>query len=365
VKEATGVSLKHLFDAELQYRAEMAPVVGTGEGELVGSGDGTVRGEKLEGAIRWTLFEQPGELVCGMNPTLLMSTSDGAEIRIDARGFARRESRHERRWQVAAALLFHASDDRYAWLDGALGVWEGEFDAETHRARYRAYARDDAAAKELPTRPGDVSFTRADHWRERRSRLEPTERALYREILRTFGNGERPTRDRLTPLARGLDLDLASALDRLEELDLVRADPDTGEVVVAYPFSGRPTPHRLELAGGREAYAMCAVDALGVAPMLGSPIVVRSRDPISREEIVVDVSPDGDGRWSPERAVVFVGGREGAQSISDLCCPVVNFFASQETASRYIAAHPDLSGAIVTVPEALARGRTIFKEALK
>ena len=110
---------------------------------------------------------------------------------------------------------------------------------------------------------------------------------------------------------------------------------------------------------------MCAVDALGVAPMLGSPIVVRSRDPISSEEIVVDVSPEGEARWSPKDVVVFVGGREGEQSISDLCCPVVNFFASQETASKYVSAHPDLSGVIVGVPDALARGRTIFEEALR
>ncbi len=120
------MSLKHLFDAELRYRTEMAPIVATGEGELIGSGDGSVGGEYLEGTIRWTLFEQPGELVCGMNPVLVIGTMDGADIRVEARGFARRESRDDRRWRVAATLLFAAPDERYAWLDGALGVWEGE-----------------------------------------------------------------------------------------------------------------------------------------------------------------------------------------------------------------------------------------------
>jgi hypothetical protein len=44
-----------------------------------------------------------------------------------------------RRWAVAATLRFESRHERYRWLENALGVWEGEFDAETHRARYRAY----------------------------------------------------------------------------------------------------------------------------------------------------------------------------------------------------------------------------------
>ncbi len=143
------MALEHLFDAELEYRPGVAPLVEEGEGLLVGSGDGTVAGPALNGALRWTLFEQPGELVCAMNPTLRIDTSDGAEIRADARGFAAREMREAREWRVAATLRFRTDDVRYAWLDGALGLWEGEFDAERHRARYRAYLQRASSAREV------------------------------------------------------------------------------------------------------------------------------------------------------------------------------------------------------------------------
>jgi hypothetical protein len=133
------VALEHLFDAELQYQPGMAPLVDVGEGVLIGSGDGTVAGRALNGALRWTLFEQPGELVCAMSPTIRIDTSDGAQICADARGFATREAPEARDWRVAATLSFRTDDARYGWLDGALGLWEGEFDAERHRARYRAY----------------------------------------------------------------------------------------------------------------------------------------------------------------------------------------------------------------------------------
>lgn len=163
MKEAIGVSLQHLFDAELEYRPGMAPIVETGDGQLIGSGDGTVRGPKLRGRIRWTLFEQPGELLCAMNPAVVVATDDGASIRIDGRGYARRASRDDRSWQVAATLRFDTPDQRYAWLDGTLGFWEGEFDAAQHRARYRAYASDESTASGTEQRePIAASFTRAD-----------------------------------------------------------------------------------------------------------------------------------------------------------------------------------------------------------
>src|SRR5260370_37321145 len=106
---------------------------------IVGSGNGSVDGANMRGVLRWTLFEGPGELVCTMSPTLVIDTRDGASIGIEGRGYARRTSRTDQLWRMAATLLFSGSTERYAWLEGALGIWEGEFDAEQGRARYRAF----------------------------------------------------------------------------------------------------------------------------------------------------------------------------------------------------------------------------------
>jgi hypothetical protein len=119
-----------------------------GDGELIGSGDGAVTGPRLSGALRWTLFEHPGELVCAMSPVALIATDDGAEVRIEARGYARRRSTDERTWRVVATLRFESDDERYRWLCETLGVWEGEFDADAARATYRAYIQPD---REDPT----------------------------------------------------------------------------------------------------------------------------------------------------------------------------------------------------------------------
>ena len=50
--------LSHLFDAELRYRDDIAPVVPAEgrQGELIGSGDVTATGERLRGTILWPYF---------------------------------------------------------------------------------------------------------------------------------------------------------------------------------------------------------------------------------------------------------------------------------------------------------------------
>jgi hypothetical protein len=74
-----------------------------------------------------------------MNPVAVIETDEGAQVRFEARGFARRADEASRIRAVAATLLFEGQEERYRWLDSALGVWEGEFDAEAHRARYQTY----------------------------------------------------------------------------------------------------------------------------------------------------------------------------------------------------------------------------------
>ena len=70
------------------------------------------------------------------------------------------------------------------------------------------------------------------------------------------------------------------ALRRLAREDLVHHDPATGAILVAYPFSGRSTAHQVRF-DGREVYAMCAIDALGIAPMLDEAVEIASFDPLS------------------------------------------------------------------------------------
>src|SRR5262249_24943995 len=63
------------------------------------------------------------------------------------------------------------------------------------------------------------------------------------------------------------------ALAKLDDEDLIRISD--GHVDLAYPFSASPTPFLVRLSDGRERHVCCAVDALGIAPMVGHAVEIR------------------------------------------------------------------------------------------
>jgi alkylmercury lyase-like protein len=83
----------------------------------------------------------------------------------------------------------------------------------------------------------------------------------------------------------------AAAVEELDARDLVYVDG--GRVVLAYPWSARPTPFVAVLADGRERWACCAIDALGISPMLKQPVTVRAACHHCGERIELSVTPDG------------------------------------------------------------------------
>jgi Alkylmercury lyase len=77
-------------------------------------------------------------------------------------------------------------------------------------------------------------------------------------------------------------------------------------VDVAYPFSAFPTPFVVQLADGQERYACCAIDALGIAPMLAQRVRIRSRCHHCGEPLELGVAPAGSG-LEAEGVMVWVG----------------------------------------------------------
>jgi Alkylmercury lyase len=59
-----------------------------------------------------------------------------------------------------------------------------------------------------------------------------------------------------------------------------------------------------------------------------------------------------------------VSARTGTGESCDACCPV-NFFASPTNAQRWLAAHPDVQGRVISLPDAIVAGRTVFGDMLK
>jgi Alkylmercury lyase len=369
------VPLEHLFDAELRYRRDAEPLVPVEgrAGRLVGSGEGVVEGARLVGALRWTLFEIPGDLVCVMEPVAVIETEDGARIDLEACGYARRST-------VQGSRLEGGGDAAVRKRGRALPLDHRAARRLGRRVRRR---RASCALPGLPANDGDVRPERIEQastvdaapesaaipeWRrgrERLARLGEGERALYRWVVRSFATGRVPTADEFTNAAGRFGVSLDQALAVLAAEDLVHADGASGVMLVDYPFSATPRGHRVLIDGRQWVEAMCAIDALGIAAMLEGSIEVFSGDPVSGGEVWVRIDPGDGARWEPEHAVVLAGSSCRAGPSFQNCCSVLNFFESGENALQYVIAHRDVTGQPISLPEAIEAGRTVFGDLLK
>nr|WP_239476951.1 alkylmercury lyase family protein [Nocardia arizonensis] len=84
---------------------------------------------------------------------------------------------------------------------------------------------------------------------------------------------------------------------------------------------------------------MCAVDALGIAAMLDTDVLIESVDPSTGEPITVTVR-DAVVAAQPQTTVVFVGARATAGPSADTCCGYLNFFSDRQTAQNWADTHP-------------------------
>jgi Alkylmercury lyase len=199
----------------------------------------------------------------------------------------------------------------------------------------------------------------------RLTRLTASERSLYRWVLASFARGGYPAIDELCDLASDLGLEIEDTLELFAKLDLVHHDSSSGEILVAYPFSARPRGHSVLINSTHRVEAMCAIDALGIAPMLQLPIEVTSRDPLSGAEIWVRLDPGEGAWWEPTSAVVLAGSACGDGPSFRGCCDVLNFFQTDDSANSYLAAHQELTGFPISIPDAIEAGRTVFSDLLE
>ena len=182
------------------------------------------------------------------------------------------------------------------------------------------------------------------------SRLAPHEggqRTVQHTILRQFAaTGQPPSAAILDQCAIEAGTSISAALATLEKNDFVRLDGD-GRIIVAYPFSAAPTPHRVQLGwNGITVFAMCAMDALGMGYMLSMDTIVLSITPDTGERVTVSFH-DGHSEWTPPTAVVFAGvaGEEGPAS--KVCCAQTNIFTDMVHAQAWTKEHRDITGSIL------------------
>lgn len=121
------MELEGLADVDLTY-VTLGSVDYDAGGQLYGTMEGSLRGERLSGTLELTNLAS--RRTDGVNlPTLrgTLDTDDGARVWVELDGIATLRAEDQARVFVTT-FRFRTGDERYAWLNTTFGVLEGVLD---------------------------------------------------------------------------------------------------------------------------------------------------------------------------------------------------------------------------------------------
>ncbi|MFQ5847945.1 MAG: alkylmercury lyase family protein [Candidatus Methylomirabilales bacterium] len=193
------------------------------------------------------------------------------------------------------------------------------------------------------------------------ARLTVEEDNVRRHILQIFASGAIPEVSSLQNHCGLSSVRVREILRRLTDLDLCFLDQTVETVLGSYPFSATPTPHRVLLAG-REVFALCAVDALGIPAMLQESAGISSRCAHCESPVEVRAEPENLARYLPSGIVVWFPTPEedNCCSVAQSRCPHISFFCTGDHLEAWQRGHGEPSGVVLSLLEAFEAGREIF-----
>jgi hypothetical protein len=186
--------------------------------------------------------------------------------------------------------------------------------------------------------------------------------AVHRAILRSLATGGRPP-GRTAIAAMLSDGAVDEALARLGADDLIVLDAAGREVVGAYPMTTEDTPHHLEVSGV-SVNAMCALDALAVAPMFDTSVRVASRCHVTAAPIRLRIEGPAIAAASPSSEIhVGIAWQNPCGHAAHSMCREMVFIADKAHALNWQAG--DVEGkSLFTLAEALDFAGRFFRPLL-
>jgi len=196
--------------------------------------------------------------------------------------------------------------------------------------------------------------------RLRAARLNPQEDKIRRRVLSILALGVTPTVSILAERCEIAPDHIREILGRLAAIDLLLVDATAEIVLAAYPFSAAPTPHRVRLIG-REVFALCAVDALGIPAMLQEGACISSQCGHCGSPVQIQAQPEQLTRHLPSEIVVWFPISEGdCCPVAQSRCPNISFFCTSDHLETWWRGNGQPPGLVLSLLEAFEAGREIF-----
>lgn len=103
-----------------------------------------------------------------------------------------------------------------------------------------------------------------------------------------------------------------------------------GTLIGAYPISPVASPFKIDVEGIGIGYAMCAIDALGVAYTFGARTSIETRDPATSEPIRIVIDPNLEKQIQYDFYVSYTKPPSDLKkgSCAEVQCPKISFYYS-------------------------------------
>lgn len=187
---------------------------------------------------------------------------------------------------------------------------------------------------------------------QRQQQLDPEAARVHRQILRSFcTQGHAPE-----------ELDTAT-LQQLQQQDMIVLNSEAvagdSPVTGAYPFSLEDTPHRISVHG-HTLHAMCALDALSVAPMFDTGVSIDSLCHMSGAPVHIRQRGDDVLEATPAQPIrVGIRWQPPGQCAAHSLCREMIFLVGDESATQWQAGDAE-HRELFDLPTAIALGSAFF-----
>ena len=187
--------------------------------------------------------------------------------------------------------------------------------------------------------------------------------SVHRAILTSLAEqGRPPNRNELDDLLGGDDVD--AALTRLASYDLIVLNAAGTGIVGAYPMTTEVTTHHLRI-NDQPVNAMCALDALSVAPMFNAAVEISSRCHVTGAALTIHMQGGTlqEVRPSPDVRVGVRWQNPTACAAHSMCLDMV-FLKDQPTALEWQAGDSE-NISLFNLEDAVAFGAGFFTPLLQ
>ena len=183
---------------------------------------------------------------------------------------------------------------------------------------------------------------------------------LHRAILNSFVEQGRPLP--ITEAASHLSQhSVEQAFQILARNDLIVLDVEQQMIMGAYPLTYEVTPHVIEV-NGHAINAMCALDALSVAPMFGVETGIKSSCAISGTPVSIHMQGEQVVTAVEEGDNLYVGIRwqQPCGAAAHSLCRDIVFLLGEEAAEKW-QQRSEIEGSVFDLPTAVAIGSVFFR----